>query len=214
MAAATDHCNAVRRGRANGSRIGTGFAAAAAIFILFAGVASAQAPADPQKPAEAQQPAADDAPAPAPPAATAPPAEPAGVVGAFGTLMQQGVTSMTTGFDAMVGAAKGAADAASTVAKGAADAAKGAAGVAVDGVTKLPVAGIAAGREQCAIAGNGAPDCQVAAAALCRAQGFSTGTSVDFETAENCPAGYRASSREQPEGACPLEHFVTRALCK
>jgi hypothetical protein len=51
------------------------------------------------------------------------------------------MTSMGNGFDAMMGAAKGAANAASSVAKGAADAAKGAADVAVDGVTKLPVAG-------------------------------------------------------------------------
>ena len=83
---------------------------------------------------------------------------------------------MSTGIDAMVGAAKGAADAASTVAKGAADAAKGAADVAVDGVTRWP--GIASGHERCALAANGAPDCQAAAEALCRARGFSTGASV------------------------------------
>jgi hypothetical protein len=84
----------------------------------------------------------------------------------------------------------------------------------VDGVTKLPVAGVASGREPCAIAGNGAPDCQVAAEALCRARGFGTGASVDFVTAEKCQPPYRASGRDTPEGACTLEHFVTRALCK
>jgi hypothetical protein len=120
------------------------------------------------------------------------------------------MTSMGNGFDAMMGAAKGAANAASSVAKGAADAAKGAADIAVDGVTKLPVA---SGREQCAIAGNGAPDCQVAAEALCRARGFGTGASVDFVTAEKCRPPYRASGRDTPEGACTLEHFVTRAPC-
>ena len=99
---------------------------------------------------------------------TAAPASPApenpGIVGAFGTWMQQGVTSMSTGFDAM---AKGAADAASTMAKGAADVATGAAtvakdaaDVAVDGVAKLPVSGFASGHEQCALASNGAPDCR------------------------------------------------------
>jgi hypothetical protein len=136
------------------------------------------------------------------------------LVGVFGNWVQQGMTSMSTGFDAMVGAAKGAADAASTVAKGAADAAKGAADVAVDGVAKLPVGGVAGGHEPCTIAGNGAPDCRVAAEALCRARGFSTGTSVDFVTSENCPPPYRASSRDKPEGVCTMEHFVTRALCK
>ena len=98
--------------------------------------------------------------------------------------------------------------------KGAADAAKGAADVAVDGVTKLPVGGVASGHEQCIIAGNGAPDCRVAAEALCRARGYSTGTSVDFVTSENCPPPYRVSSRDRPEGVCTMEHFVTRALCK
>jgi hypothetical protein len=211
MAAAVNRYNALRRERGDLCRIGTGFAAAATLLALVAGMAAAQTPAEPTKPA------ADDAPAAAP-APPPPPTDNAGVVGVFGTLMQQGVTSMTTGIDAMVGAAKGAADAASKgaadVAKDAADVAKGAADVAVDSVIKLPVAGIAAGREQCGIAGNGAPDCQVAAAALCRASGFRTGTSVDFETAENCPASYRGSSRERPDGACPLEHFVTRALCQ
>jgi hypothetical protein len=145
------------------------------------------------------------------------------MVEVFGNWMQQGVTSMSTGFDAMVGAAKGAADAASNVAKGAAGVAKDATDVAVDGVTKLPVAGLAGGREQCAVAGNGAPDCRVAAAALCRASGFSTGTSVDVESTQNCPVApgassgeppYRVSSRARPDGVCTTDHFVTRALCK
>ncbi len=212
MAAAVNQGKTFRRR----DRIGAG--SAAAILALLVGVAAAQTPPEPAKPAVDDKPAAAAVPPP-------PPADKPGVVGVFDTFMQQGVTSMqqgvtsmTTGIDAMVGAAKGAADAASKgaadVAKGAADVAKGAAGVAVDNVTKLPVAGIAAGREQCAIAGNGAPDCQVAAAALCRASGFRTGTSVDFETAENCPAAYRGANRERPDGACPLEHFVTRALCK
>jgi hypothetical protein len=68
--------------------------------------------------------------------------------------------------------------------------------------------------ESSAIAGNGAPDCQVAAEALCRARGFGTGASVDFVTAEKCQPPYRASGRDTPEGARTLEHFVTRALCK
>jgi hypothetical protein len=46
--------------------------------------------------------------------------------------------------------AKGAADAAA----GAATVAKDAAGVAVDGVTKLPVSGFASGHEQCTLAAN------------------------------------------------------------
>ena len=176
-------------------------------MILLADIAAALTISEPLTPPSGP-PAV--APAPAPPPATEGP----GLAGVFGTWLQQGMTSMGNGFDAMMGAAKGAANAASSVAKGAADAAKGAADIAVDGVTKLPVAGVASGREQCAIAGNGAPDCQVAAEALCRARGFGTGASVDFVTAEKCQPPYRASGRDTPEGACTLEHFVTRALCK
>ena len=97
--------------------------------------------------------------------ANAAPASPApenpGIVGAFGTWMQQGVTTMSSGFDAMDKNEKGAADAASTMAKGAADVATGAAtvakdaaGVAVDGVVKLPVSGFASGHEPCTLAGE------------------------------------------------------------
>ncbi len=207
MAAAVKPQNMSSRCRRPHIWLGAGIAASA--ILLLAGIAAAQTRVDPPKPA-------NDPPAAAPPQAPAPPpaAESPGLVGVFGNWMQQGVTSMSTGFDAMVGAAKGAADAASTVAKGAADAAKGAADVAVDGVAKLPVGGVAGGHEPCTIAGNGAPDCRVAAEALCRARGFSTGTSVDFVTSENCPPPYRASSRDKPEGVCTMEHFVTRALCK
>ena len=185
-------------------------AIAAAAIVLLAGIAAAQTRGEPPKPAS-DPPAAT--PAPAPP----PPPENPGFVGTFGNWMQQGMTSMGTGIDAMFGAAKGAADAASTVAKGAADVAKGAADAAVDtaaGVTKLSVPGVAGGHEQCILAGNGAPDCRGAAEALCRARGFATGTSVDFVTSEKCQPPYRSSGRDTPEGACTLEHFVTRALCK
>jgi hypothetical protein len=203
--------------------------------LLTTGVAAAQAPAEPPKAAEEAAPAAPIAAPPTaensaptdpasanPAAANAQPASPApespGIVGAFGTWMQQGVAGMSSGFDAM---AKGAADAASTMAKGAADAytgaanvAKDAAGAAVDGVTKLPMSGFASGREQCGVASNGAPDCRAAAENLCRTRGFATGTSVDYVTSEKCPPAYRLSSRERPEGICPMEHFVTRAMCR
>lgn len=169
---------------------------------------------------------------PAPPAPQAPAEVPAplpqnqGFVNVFGQWMQQGVSTMGAGFGAVVGAlggqanknAKGAADAASTVAKGAADAAKGAADAARDTaatVSRLPSSGVVSGRERCVLAPNGAPDCRVAAETMCRAKGYGGGTSVDFETSENCPPSYRVTSRSAvPEGACTMEHFVTRALCQ
>jgi hypothetical protein len=234
-----DHRDDRRRQR---NALSVGISAVVAV-LLTAGVAAAQAPAELPKPAvDAGAPAAAppaaappiaenaapanpvtaDSPSANPASANAAPASPApenpGIVGAFGTWMQQGVTSMSSGFDAM---AKGAADAASTMAKGAADAytgaanvAKDAAGAAVDGVTKLPVSGFASGHEQCTLAANGAPDCRAAAENLCRARGFAAGTSVDYVTSEKCPPAYRLSSRERPEGICPMEHFVTRAMCR
>jgi hypothetical protein len=223
MATAVKPQNMSHRCRGHGtamvSPIGASAIGASAILLvvgtllagsLVADIAAAQTRAEPPKPAS-DPPAATPVPEP-PPAAENP-----GIVGTFGNWMQQGVTSMSTGIDAMFGAAKGAADAASTVAKGAAGVAKGAADAAVDtaaGVTKLSVPGVASGREQCILAGNGAPDCRAAAEALCRARGFTSGASVDFVTSEKCQPPYRSSSRDTPEGVCTLEHFVTRALCK
>lgn len=113
--------------------------------------------------------------------------------------MQQGVATMGAGFGQMVGTGD-AAEAART---------------AATSLTKLPMSGITAGHERCAIAPNGAPDCLVAATALCRAKGYGGGTSVDFITVENCPPQYRTARRDEiPAGVCASEHYVTHALCQ
>src|SRR5262252_7747897 len=147
-----------------------------------------------------------DAPSSAP-ATTPAPSEPQGFFDAFGNWVQQGVANAGAGFGAMVGAVGGQAGQA---AKGAADVARDAA----TSVSKLPVSGVISGRERCILAPNGAPDCRVAAEALCRAKGYAGGTSVDSETVEKCPPPHRVSSRNTPEGICTSEHFVTRALCQ
>jgi hypothetical protein len=144
------------------------------------------------------------------PAGTPAPSQPQGVFDTVGNWMQQGVANAGAGFGAMVGAVGGQA---SQAAKDAADAARNAAA----NVTKLPVSSITAGRERCALAPNGAPDCGVAAEALCRARGYVGGTSVDFETVEKCPTRRRVSGhyvRDVAEGLCTMEHFVTKALCQ
>src|SRR5262249_45454657 len=151
------------------------------------------------------QPAGPDAPSSAPTGAPAP-SEPQGFFDAFGNWVQQGVANAGAGFGAIVGAVGGQAGQA---AKGAADAARDAA----TSVTKLPVSGIIGGRGRCVLPPHGAPDCGVAAEALCRAKGYVGGTSVDFETVEKCPPPYRVS-RNAPEGICSMEHFVTKALCR
>jgi hypothetical protein len=84
---------------------------------------------------------------------------------------------------------------------------------AVDAVAKLPNARVVNGRERCAVAPNGAPDCIAAAEALCRKHGFASGKSVDFTSAEECPARVWISGR-QTQGECKTVTFISRAMCQ
>jgi hypothetical protein len=172
--------------------------AAVGLLTLGAGIAAGQTPGP-----EPSPPATENAAPPSP--------EKPGFIGAFGSWMQQGVANMGAGFGAMVGAIGGRTGEA---AKGAADAATGIARDTAATVTRLPATRIIGGRERCVLAPNGAPDCRIAAEALCQAKGYGGGTSVDFETDEKCPPPYRVSGRNTPEGVCTMEHFVTRALCQ
>jgi len=112
--------------------------------------------------------------------------------------------------DSAGSAAKGTADVAATMAKGAADATKG----TVDVLGRLGSTRIVNGRERCAIAPNGAPDCRVAADEMCKAKGFTSGSSLDYQTAENCPAQAYLNGRKPLPGECPTEHVVTKAMCQ
>lgn len=97
------------------------------------------------------------------------------------------------------------------------DAAKeaaGAAGQATGTILGLPGTRVAIGRERCAVAPNGAPDCAAAADALCRSKGFGPGKSLDINTAQKCPTWVWLSGRPAPEGACVTETFVLRAMCR
>jgi hypothetical protein len=124
-----------------------------------------------------------------------------------GEMMQRGVANMGAGFGEMVGAIGGQANRAT---QDAADAARSAA----TSVSRLPKTGVTTGNERCAVAPNGAPDCRGAAATLCRMKGYAGGSSVDSVTVENCPPPWRTSPRSAPEGACTMEHYVTKALCQ
>jgi hypothetical protein len=99
-------------------------------------------------------------------------------------------------------------DGAATAGKNAADATKG----AVDGLAKLPTARVMNGREKCAIAPNGAPDCGAAAEQLCKKHGFASGKSMDFTSAEECPA--RAYLSGGSPAQCQTVTFVNRAMCQ
>jgi hypothetical protein len=107
-------------------------------------------------------------------------------------------------------AGKNIGDKAAEVGKNAADATKG----AVDAVAKLPKTRVVNGRERCDVSPNGAPDCRVAAHTICSAKGLAGGTSMDFVSAEKCPAALWMNRRKPEPGECVTETFVTRAMCE
>ena len=85
---------------------------------------------------------------------------------------------------------------------------------ATDAVVGLPNARMVTVRERCAVAQNGAPDCQAAAAAACRGKGFQTGKSLDTQSEHKCPAQVLLKGRAPSDAECPTEIFVTRAVCQ
>jgi hypothetical protein len=108
---------------------------------------------------------------------------------------------------------KGFSENAAKVGQGAADVGKGAADAtknAMDAVAKLPTARMMSGRERCANAPNGAPDCLAAAEALCRKHGFSSGKSMDFTSAEECPVKTLLGQAQE----CTTVTFISRAMCQ
>ena len=209
-----------------------GFAIGAAL-LLAASVGLAQTAAQPPAaPAQIPQPA-DQTPQPAPPPSASPNYHP-GFIDAVGRWMHDS----TAGFNANVnsawealpgrGMSGAASDAASNAARSTVDAAKGV-GEAGQGVanamgnaardtagalTRLPGARIAVGRERCTVAPNGAPDCRLAAQALCRAKGFGGGSSVDIETSESCPPDASLQRWRGETVVCATDNFVTRSLCQ
>ena len=84
---------------------------------------------------------------------------------------------------------------------------------AMGAVAKLPMARVVQGRERCMTAPNGAPDCLAAAEALCRKQGYTTGKSVDFTSAESCPVRTWLGGK-QSESECTTVTFISRAMCQ
>jgi hypothetical protein len=159
--------------------------------------------------------AAPDVPAaPVAPRATA---RRSGFLEAVGRWVDESVNGMGKGFgDMWQGAARSSSDAAkasseatSGLAKGAFDAAKGTA----DALGKIGPGRVVSGRERCVISSNGAPDCKIAAESLCKGKGFTSGSSVDYETTERCSAQALLRGRKE-SGDCKVEHIVTKAMCQ
>lgn len=100
--------------------------------------------------------------------------------------------------------------AAKEAAKGTTDAAKGAA----DALARLPNSRVVDGRVRCGTAANGAPDCRTAAATVCKAKGFGSGSSLDIQSTQKCPARVWLSGRQPDPGECRTEAYVVRAVCQ
>jgi hypothetical protein len=126
--------------------------------------------------------------------------------------MNQSVTNMNNSWkdtfkSTWPDTSKSTSEAATDMMKGAADAA--------DAMSKqLGGSRLIAGPIVCPLAPNGAPDCRAAAANLCKQHGYKTGSSVDYVTAEKCPAEVTIAGRRPEPGECPIEHTVTKALCQ
>jgi len=174
--------------------------------------------------------AQDAAPPPAPPIQPAPPEKP-GVFESIGRFFDNGASAFRDhlrgakrrmdelGDDAAANN-KAISDQAAKVGQGAADVGKGAADAtisamdatknAMGAVAKLPAARMMSGRERCITAPNGAPDCVSAAEALCRKHGFTSGKSMDFTSAEECPVKTLLGQSDN----CTTVTFISRAMCQ
>jgi hypothetical protein len=69
-------------------------------------------------------------------------------------------------------------------------------------------------QERCPVAGNGAPDCEGAAANFCKAKGFSDGHPMDIRTAERCKASLWVSGQTPTAADCPIETVLLRIACQ
>jgi hypothetical protein len=84
---------------------------------------------------------------------------------------------------------------------------------AADAFSKLSSTRIVEGREVCAVAPNGSPDCNAAAEKICKAKGFSIGKSADIQSNRKCSARAWLSGNPS-ESACTTETIVTKAACQ
>jgi hypothetical protein len=85
---------------------------------------------------------------------------------------------------------------------------------AATAIVRLPATGVLEAHERCAVAANGAPDCQSAATNVCRAKGYAKGQPLDIRSSQICPPKVVLSGREPEEGECQDETVVLRALCQ
>ena len=186
---------------------GFGVVGAGLALAAFVSVAAAQ------QPVPANPPSVQYAPAPAPqaPAAPAPNSSaflpsPSETISAIGRFIDQSIGNIGAGV-------KGAGETLGGVPSAAGDLAKGV-GDAAGTIARLPVTNIVKGWERCAEAPNGAPDCEVASVALCRAKGFERGKSLDITSSYKCPPQVWREGRQPNDVDCRNEAHVSQAVCQ
>ncbi len=188
-------------------RRGLGAFGAGLVLAAFVSISAAQQPPVPPAPNTPAQPQPQPLPQAAPtatPSTTLP--TPPEVISAIGRLIDQSISSVGAGVkDA--GATLGVTTtAAGDIARGMGDAA--------GTIARLPGTNVVSGFERCAVAPNGAPDCEVASLALCKTKGFARGRSLDITSSHKCPAQVWLEGRQPTEAECKQESFVSRAICQ
>src|SRR5215471_1295478 len=119
-------------------------------------------------------------------------------------------TQLKNANDALGTGLKGANEALGDIGSQTSETAKGAAGTARDAagtIIGLPNTRIVTGRERCAAAPNGAPDCRAAADAACRSKGFTSGRMLDTQSERKCPVGAFLTGRFPSKDDCTQETF-------
>jgi hypothetical protein len=147
---------------------------------------------------------------PNPPAREAAPASRPGMLDSVGRWFKDSFGRISSHIEGARTTFGGLGERASGAAQGAADTAKDAA----DAVARLPNARVVEGHARCAVATNGAPDCRRAAEGVCKAKGFGSGSSLEIQSAQKCPARVWLSGRPPEPGDCEMQSFVTRAVCQ
>jgi len=127
-------------------------------------------------------------------------------IGAIGKFIDQSISTVGSGV-------KGAGETIGATTNAAGDLAKGVTDAAGT-VALLPATNVVTGHELCPVAPNGAPDCEGASLAMCKANGFSRGSSVDITSSFKCPAQLWREGRAPNPQECRDESFVSKAMCQ
>ena len=183
--------------------LGAGLALNALVSIAAAQQPMPLAPGAPPATGVTPAPQAQPAPPPASPGILPSPTE---VISGIGRFLDQSIANVNAGV-------KGAGDTLGAMPDATGDLARGV-GDAAGTIARLPGTNVVKGWERCALAPNGAPDCEVASLALCKTKGFARGRSVDITSAYKCPAQMWREGRQPSDAECQQESFVSRAICQ